>query len=49
MIRILQRTFTKCQVSHRCGAEYEYKKRRKFHASSRLRTLILMLSVCHKL
>ena len=29
MIRILQRTFTKCQVSHRCGAEYEYKKRRK--------------------
>ena len=47
MIRILQLTFTERQVSHRCSADYEYKKGRKFHASSRLRTLILMFSVCH--
>ena len=49
MIRIFQLTFTKRQASHRCSADYEYKKRRKFHAPSRLRTLILMLLVCHKL
>ena len=49
MIRILQLTFTERQASHRCSADYEYKKRRKFHASSRLWTLILMLLVRHKL
>ena len=41
-------TFTKRQVSHRWSPDCEYKKRWKFHASSRQRSSILILSVCHK-
>ena len=49
MIRILQLTFTKRQVSHRCSPDCKYKKRWKFHASSRQRSSILLLSAFHKI
>ena len=49
MIGILQLTFTKRQVSHQCSPDCDYKKRWKFHASSRQRSSILLLSACHKI